>query len=256
MDNTPINYKRKLNIPWLFEMAWRDSRRNRSRLLLFVSSIVFGIGALVAIYSFGFNLKKDVDTQAATLIGADLTIMSNKPVDASIQPLIDSLGDKRSEERNFPSMIYFPKSQGTRLVQVRALHGDFPYYGSLETTPVKAGKDFRNGKNALVDQTLMLQFNAKVNDSIKVGNVTFLIAGILNKAPGQAGIASGIAPIVYIPLQYLEQTGLSQKGSRINYNYSYKFDHKVDMDKLIKNLDPRLDKAGMNYDTIDTRKEN
>ncbi|MGZ3929722.1 MAG: hypothetical protein ACXVJG_22380, partial [Mucilaginibacter sp.] len=73
MDNTPINYKRKLNIPWLFEMAWRDSRRNRSRLFLFVSSIIFGIAALVAIYSFGFNLKKDVDSQAATLIGADLT---------------------------------------------------------------------------------------------------------------------------------------------------------------------------------------
>src|ERR1700743_449286 len=28
------------------------------------------------------------------------------------------------------------------------------------------------------------------------------------------------------------------------------------MDKLTKKLDPRLDKAGMNYDTIDTRKEN
>src|ERR1700743_2812983 len=256
MDNTPINFKRKVNISWLFEMAWRDSRRNRSRLFLFVSSIIFGIAALVAIYSFGFNLKNDVDNQAAILIGADLSIMSNKPVDASMQPLIDSLGDRRSQERSFASMIYFPKSKGTRLVQVRALQGEFPYYGSLETTPVKAGTDFRNGKKALVDQTLALQFNAKVDDSIKVGNVTFLIAGILNKAPGQTGISAGIAPIVYIPLQYLEQTGLSQKGSRIGYNFYYKYDRKVDMDKLTKKLDPRLDKAGMNYDTIDTRKEN
>jgi putative ABC transport system permease protein len=256
MDNIPINYKRKLNIPWLFEMAWRDSRRNRSRLFLFVSSIIFGIAALVAIYSFGFNLKKDIDNQAATLIGADLSITGNKPVEASLQPLIDSLGDRRSQERSFASMIYFPKSKGTRLVQVRALQGDFPYYGSLETTPVQAGKDFRNGKKALVDQTLMLQFNARVDDSIKVGNVTFLIAGILNKAPGQTGISSGIAPIVYIPLQYLQQSGLSQKGSRISYNFYYKFDHAVNMDKLVKNLDPRLERAGMNYDTIDTRKEN
>jgi len=256
MDNTPINYKRKLNIPWLFEMAWRDSRRNRSRLFLFVSSIVFGIAALVAIYSFGFNLKNDVNTQAATLIGADLTISGNKPADASVKPLLDSLGDRRSQERTFASMIYFPKGNGTRLVQVRALQGEFPYYGTLETTPTSAGKAFRDGKKALVDQTLMLQFNAKVNDSIKVGKVTFLIAGILNKAPGQTGVASGIAPIVYIPLQYLEQTGLSQKGSRINYNFYYKFDHKVDVDKLTKSLDPRLDKAGLNYDTVESRKEN
>lgn len=256
MDNTPVNFKRKVNTRWLFEMAWRDSRRNRSRLMLFVSSIIFGIAALVAIYSFGFNLRKDVDTQAATLIGADLTISTNKPVDASMQPLIDSLGDRRSQERSFASMILFPKSKGTRLVQVRALQGGFPYYGSLETTPVKAGIDFRKGKEALVDQTLMLQFNAKVGDSIKVGNITFLIAGTLNKAPGQTGISSSIAPIVYIPMQYLVKTGLVERGSRINYTFYYKYDHKIDIDKLAKGLDSRLDKAGMNYDTINTRKEN
>ena len=36
---------------WLLRMAWRDSRRNRGRLLLFVSSIILGIAALVAINS-------------------------------------------------------------------------------------------------------------------------------------------------------------------------------------------------------------
>ena len=255
MDNQPVNYRRKLNIPWLLEMAWRDSRKNKSRLFLFVSSIIFGIAALVAIYTFGFNLKKDVDNQAATLIGADLSITGNKPVPAYMKPMLDSLGNERSQERSFASMIYFPKGNGTRLVQVRALQGGFPYYGELETTPAAAGRDFRNGKKALVDQTLMLQFNARVNDSIKVGNVTFLIAGVLTKAPGQSGISAGIAPVVYIPLQYLEQTGLSQKGSRISYNYYYKYDRPVDMPRLVKTLDPKLQKEGMGYDTIDTRKE-
>ena len=248
--------KRPLNVGWLFEMAWRDSRKNRSRLFLFISSIIFGIAALVAIYSFGFNVKNDVDNQAATLIGADLTISSNKPADSTIAPMLKTLGDRRSQERSFASMIYFPKGNGTRLVQVRALQGDFPYYGTLETTPVSAGLAFRNGKKALVDQTLMLQFNAKVGDSIKVGNITFLIEGILNKAPGQTGISSGIAPIVYIPLQYLEQTGLDQKGSRINYSYFFKYDRPTNITQLVKGLEPKLEKVGMNYDTIDTRKEN
>ena len=248
--------KNPFNLGWLFEMAWRDSRKNRSRLFLFISSIIFGIAALVAIYSFGYNVKNDVNNQAAGLIGADLSISSSKPADSSMQPMLRTIGDKRSQERSFASMIYFPKSNGTRLVQVRALQGEFPYYGTLETTPVSAGLDSRNGKKALVDQTLMLQFNAKVNDSIKVGNLTFLIAGILNKAPGQTGISSGIAPIVYIPLQYLEQTGLQQKGSRINYSYYYKFPASVNVTNYVKVIEPRLEKAGLNYDTIDTRKEN
>ncbi|HWZ13637.1 MAG TPA: FtsX-like permease family protein [Mucilaginibacter sp.] len=255
MENNPVNTKRRVNLPWLFEMAWRDSRRNRSRLMLFISAIIFGIAALVAIYSFRYNLENDINAQAATLIGADLEISAGKPADASIKPLLDSLGVQRSQQRSFVSMIYFPKSKGTRLVQVRALQGGFPYYGSLETTPVQAGQNFKTGKMALVDKTLMLQFNARVNDSIKVGNVTFLIAGVLNKAPGQTGITSGIAPLVYIPLQYLEQTGLTKKGSRINFSYFYKFDRAVNADKLVKSIGPRLDRAGMNYETIETRKE-
>jgi len=255
MDN-PVNYKRKLNIPWLFTMAWRDSRKSRSRLFLFVSSIIFGIAALVAIYTFGFNLKKDIDAQAATLIGADLTVHSGRLPDARTQKFLDSLGDRRSQERSFVSMVYFPKSQNTRLAQVRALQGEFPYYGKLETIPESAGIDFRGGKNALVDQTLMLQYNAKVGDSIKVGYVTFLIKGTLTKAPGQAGIASGIAPIVYIPMQYLAQTRLMQKGSRINYSFHYKYDHPVDMVKLTKSLDPKMEKLELGYETIETRKQN
>jgi putative ABC transport system permease protein len=43
-------------------------------------------------------------------------------------------------------MIYFTKSNKTRLVQVRALGGEFPYYGILETVPAEAGKAFRKDK--------------------------------------------------------------------------------------------------------------
>ena len=176
-----------LHFRWLLQMACRDSRRNRSRLFLFISSIILGIAALVAIYSLGNNLRDEVNNQAAALLGADLEISGNQPATEPIQHLLDSLGGAQSEQRNFASMILFPKSGGTRLIQVRALSGQFPYYGSLETEPVSAGNSFRNQQQALVDETLMLQFNAKVGDSIKVGEVTFAIAGKLLNAPGQTG---------------------------------------------------------------------
>ncbi len=253
MDN--FNFKRKINFAWLFKMALRDSRRNRSRLLLFISSIVFGIAALVAIYSFRYNIQNDINEQAATLIGADLTISGNKEPDDKLQKVLDKLGNDRSQERSFPSMVLFPKTFSTRLVQVKALAGKFPYYGDLETTPVQAGRSFKTGKYALVDKTLMLQFNAKVGDSVKVGNQTFAIAGVLNKAPGQTGIAASIAPLVYIPMQYLDKTGLITVGSRINYSYYYKFGNKTDVEKLAKGMETQLDKAGFNYDTIEGKKK-
>ena len=256
-DNSfPGSYKFPINFRWLLLMAWRDSRRNRSRLFLFISSIILGIAALVAIYSFEYNLRQDMDGQAKSLLGADLVIETNRTVKKEALPMLMSLGGELSEERTFASMIYFPKSQGTRLVNVRALKGTYPYYGEIETDPISASRAFRDGQEALVDKTLMLQFDAKVGDSIKVGELTFLISGVLNKAPGQTGFAASVAPIVYIPLNYLDQTGLSQKGSRINYNFYYKFGNDVNVEKLVKKLEPRLEKAELDYETIESRKEN
>ncbi|HEY0680229.1 MAG TPA: ABC transporter permease, partial [Chitinophagaceae bacterium] len=240
---------------WILLMAWRDSRRNRSRLLLFVSSIILGIAALVAIYSLSNVLRDEIDQQAASLLGADLEITGNKPIRTALGGLVDSLGDQRSEQRSFSSMIYFPKSGGTRLIEVKALGGDFPYYGDFETSPAGVSRTFRKGQQALVDQTLMLQFNAKQGDSIKIGDLSFAIAGTLLAAPGKTGLSASVAPVVYIPLSYLEQTGLDQKGSRINHRFFFKYDTKTDLEKVANEIEPRLQNAGLSYDTIETQKE-
>ena len=237
-------------------MAWRDSRRNRSRLLLFLSSIILGIAALVATFSFGYNLQHDINDQARTLVGSDLVIDDNHQPEPEMQHLLDSLGSQRSQERTFASMIYFMKNQRTRLVQVRALEGNYPYYGSLETTPLMAGLTFRSGQQALVDKTLMLQYGAVVGDTIKIGEIPFVIGGILNKSPGRNEISLTAAPPVYIPLRYLAQTGLMQKGSRIDFRYYFKFDSATDVQKLVSGIEPRLEKAGMDYETVENRKKN
>jgi putative ABC transport system permease protein len=256
MDLERFKYKRRLRFGWLLKMAWRDSRRNRSRLFLFISSIVLGIAALVAIFSLGDNVRSDIDSQAKTLVGADLVIESNKKVSSRIRPLLDSLGDQRSVERTFASMIYFTKNDGTRLVQVRALEGDYPYYGTIETAPVRAARSFRKNRQALVDKTLMLQYNAQVGDSIQIGDVTFAIAGVITKAPGRTGISTTVAPPVYIPLKYLDSTGLIQKGSRIATSYYYKYNQPAVIESVISDIEPRLDKEGLDYDTVEERKRN
>jgi putative ABC transport system permease protein len=255
MDIARFKYRRKLRFGWLLKMAWRDSRRNRSRLFLFISSIVLGIAALVAIFSLGDNVRSDIDAQAKTLVGADLVIESNKKISSRIKPLLDSLGDEHSVERTFASMIYFTRNDGTRLVQVRALEGDYPYYGTIETTPLGAAQSFRKAREALVDKTLMLQYNAHVGDSIQIGDVTFAIAGVITKAPGRTGISTTVAPPVYIPLKYLDSTGLIQKGSRIATSYYYKYNHPAEISGVISDIEPRLDKEGLDYDTVEERKK-
>lgn len=235
-------------------MAWRDSRRSRSRLFLFTSAIILGISALVAINSFRDSLFDEINNQAKGLLGADLVIESNKPIPTEQLYYLDSLGSEWSRESAFASMIYFPRTDGTRLVQVRALDGNFPYYGEIETLPEEAARKFQMGKTALVDQTLMLQYDVDVGDEVKVGEVTFEIVGKLQQVPGQSGITATVAPVVYIPYRYLEQTGLVQRGSRINYNFYYKFGDEEQATRLVEAEKDKWDAMGFDWETIEDRK--
>jgi putative ABC transport system permease protein len=240
---------------WLAKMALRDSRKNRSRLFIFISSIVLGISALVAIRSFGDGLEKEISSQAKSLLGADLVLTSIQPLDSSAQSFVDSLNGKKARENSFASMVLFPKTQSLRLAQVRALEGDFPFYGRIETIPTNDFNDLQNGPYALVDQTLLIQFNAKPGDSIQIGNLSFKIIGGLEKVPGQAGIAATVAPVIYIPFRFLDQTGLAAKGSRINYKFYYKFDNQIDVNKLTEKIKVRADKENLSVITVETTKE-
>jgi putative ABC transport system permease protein len=240
---------------WLFVMAWRDSRRNRGRLFLFISSIVLGIAALVATLSFGYNLREDVDDQAKELVGADMVIRGRHAISDSLRAMKVFAGARHSEEKSMASMVAFPRSQSSRLVQLIGISGDYPYYGRIETRPASAAMDFRGKRAALVDQTLMLEFGARVGDSIRVGTLDLVIAGALIRMPGRNQISLTVAAPVCIPLRYVDSAGLDIKGSRIESEVYYQFKPGTDMSELMASLGPELESEHVRYETVEIRKE-
>lgn len=237
-------------------MAWRDSRKSKSRLLLFISSIILGIAALVAINSFGENLKDDINGQAKELLGADVELAANKP-DYQYD-FIDSLDYEVSYENSFASMIFFPKNQESRLVDVRALKGDFPYYGEMESYPESAARGFRTGgPKALVDKSIMIQYNVDIGDSVRIGQQTFVIEGQLISSPSQSIATALIAPAVYISMDYLDDTKLIQKGSRVYYRRFYKLNNLADdydLDARFRKDREKLRLDGISADSVEERK--
>ncbi|AZQ58702.1 FtsX-like permease family protein [Maribacter sp. MJ134] len=229
-------------------MAWRDGKASGKRLLLFMASILLGIAAVVSIQSFSQNLKENIGLQSKALMGADYLIDSNQPANARVQQLMDSLGGADAMEVKFASMAAFNKNGATKLVQVRGVEGDFPFYGALETEPADAATTYQERGGALVDATAMLQFNLKPGDSVKLGTLTFPIIGSLVTAPGSTGIGTSVAPPVMVPYRFMQPSGLLQKGSRLAYNY-YFLDPDADLEALDETVDPLLDEQNADMDT-------
>jgi putative ABC transport system permease protein len=239
---------------WTWRMAWRDSRTHRKRLALFSCSIVLGIAALAAIGSLGGNLEQAIEEQTKALLGADLVITSRDAFTPEEDRWLQGLGGEQSREVSFSSMIFLPRTEGTRLAQVRALSGGFPYYGKLETEPAKAAADFRHGGGALVEETLLRQFGAKTGDNIRVGKLTTPIVGRLEKVPGETVALSTIAPRVYISMDDLPRTGLMQEASLARYRTCFKFGPGIDVPKLVERIRPQLEKFRLGHDTVEERK--
>jgi putative ABC transport system permease protein len=233
---------------WLFKMAWRDAKASRVRLLLFMASIILGIAAVVSIQLFSINLKDNIQLQSKALMGADYIIDSRKQPTERAQAIIDSLKPDASEV-NFVSMIAFPKSGGTKLVKVRALKGDFPFYGTIDTEPASAASTYQDSGGALVDATLLLQFNIKPGDSIKVGELTLPIAGALKAIPGTTAISTSIAPPVIIPNRFVESTELLQFGSRKEYQFFYKASDTLNLSQFEEKINPMLEAENSDLDT-------
>lgn len=239
--------KSNSNPAWLFKMAWRDAKASRARLLLFMASIILGIAAVVSIQLFSQNLTDNIQRQSKSLMGADFRIDINEVPSERAQEIIDSLQPDASEV-SFVSMVAFPKNDGTKLVRVRGLQGDFPFYGKLETEPVTASSSYKTSGGALVDATLMLQYNLQAGDSIKIGEITLPIAGALNAIPGNTAVSSSVAPLVIIPYRFIEATKLLQFGSRKRYEFFYN-QPDTDLVLLEEQLQPILEEENADLDT-------
>ncbi|PTX41437.1 putative ABC transport system permease protein [Christiangramia gaetbulicola] len=239
----------KAGFSWLLKMAIRDGKASSRKLLLFMASIVLGIAAVVSIQSFSNSLKENIALQSKSLMGADYIIDAEKLPNERVSFIMDSLGGPEAEEISFASMAAFPGKEGTKLVRVRGIKGGFPFYGDLETEPVSAANDYQENGVALVDATLMLQLGIEKGDKIKIGNIELPVGGALKSVPGSAALFSSIAPPVIIPHRFIEKTGLIQTGSRIGYNYYFRADPKLDLEKFDEKIDPILDANDADLDT-------
>ena len=242
---------------FLIKTAIRDSRKDRGKLFMFMSSIILGISALVAINSFNYNLVRDIDKQAATLLGADMAISGNREISPSQKLLIDSLDiiDHAKETEIF-SMSYIAKTDASHFVRIKALEGRFPFYGKIKTEPESAYKNFQNAKEALVDDSMMSEHGLIVGDSIKLGTESFLISGRLKSAFGSIGITSSFAPTIYISKQYLASTNLIQPGSMVEYAYYYKLGTATNVEDWKDIHNRAFRNESLRVQTIEDQKEN
>jgi putative ABC transport system permease protein len=223
---------------FILRMAWRDSRASRRRLALFSLSIVFGIAALVALGSGSASLARAMRVQAKALLGADLILTSRAPFSAGVERAVAAFGGAEARDDSLASMMVFPDSGGAaRLVEVRALEGEFPFYGDFVTEPAGAADRLRRGEAVVVlEETLANQFGVKAGDTVRLGRSVFTVAGALRKLAGESAAIATFAPRALLPRGRLPATGLIAPGSVVRHRLALRLPPGADADAAAAEL--------------------
>ena len=240
---------------WVWVMAWRDARHNFSRLFLFMTSLITGIAAVVALDSLNQTLQNDIDRNAKELLGADLVVNSDKKFNEELVTLFGYSNLPQASEADMASMVLFLNNNQSRLIRLVALEGPFPFYGEIETLPADAYQKLSEGRYAMLDETLASQFEVSSGDSIRIGSGVFIVSGTVSKIPGGGGIMASFTPSVYISMSELDSTRLVQYGSRVNYKRFFKIEDEATLESTVNTFEPVLKKYGHSYETVERRKE-
>jgi putative ABC transport system permease protein len=239
-------------------LAWRESRSPR-RLVLLMASVTAGVAALVAIGSFTQNLQDSVRDQARALLGADLAVGSAAPFSPRAEAVIASLAEgagaaggvaETARVTSFAAMAYVPRTAGARPVQVLAIAGGFPFYGRIETTPPGQWARLTEPGGVLVEPALLTMFDARVGDTLSLGEARFEIRGTVVNYPGDVGIRSALGPRVFLPAADVPATGLLRFGSRARYDAFVKLPPGTDAQRLAGRARPRLASERVSIRTV------
>jgi putative ABC transport system permease protein len=246
-----------VSLRFVATMVRREIRAGR-RLWVHGLAIALGVAGLVAINSFREDLRASIRIQARALLGADLELRSNRSFPDSVRAVLDSAastGVPVSYATSFASMALAPATGFTRLVQVRAVQGAAPYYGTVTTRPDSAWRALSGGPYALADPAVLVQLGIGVGDTLRLGDRAFTVLGAVEQYPGRVSLEAAIGPRVYIPMGYLEGTNLIRLGSLAFYEASLAIPDETVMRRFLNRHGLLLQRHQVRYDTVDETEE-
>jgi len=203
--------------PWVWRLSWRDSRVEARRLSIFASAVITGVAALAAIHGLRGSLDSAVERQSRSLLGADVKVSSRAAFSDEDRESIRAMGTEMASEVTFSTMLYWVDEDAGRLVQLRAIEGDFPFYGEVVTDPEPAWENLEEGNRILVEPALLEQFGQGIGSVARLGSAAVRVGGVILEPAPRSGRFAGLAPEVYTSAAVVRESELLGAMSLASY---------------------------------------
>lgn len=201
-------------------MAGRELRASWRRLLFFFICVSIGVGAIVTLRSIIQSIRQGLMSEARAMIAADVLVQTNRPWTSELRAEVDKrIADApvlaKSESVETPTMVRAEKGSIAKMVELRGVEADYPYYGTLQLQGDAAySHALLRDRGALVGADLITQLGVSPGDAILIGGQPFTVRGVIAQEPGRRVGGFSFGSRVLVDLADLRKTGLLAFGSR------------------------------------------
>lgn len=206
---------------FLLDLAWRELRVNGRSLWVFCACLMLGVILVAAAGGLYRVVSSGLLADTRILLGGDLEIDSSAPLPSTVLEWIDERGDM-SLVIELDTMLGTPDGNFLR-VELQSVDSSYPLYGELvlePAIPLEQTVAFEASRfGAAVDAILAERLGIGVGDSVYVGGLVLHVRAIVISQPDRRLNANWRGAPLILSEAALEQTGLIQPGSRIEYEY-------------------------------------
>lgn len=200
------------------QMLKRDFRAGELRLLGL--ALVIAVASLSSVSFFSDRLSRALAREAHQLLGGDLLLLADHPWEQAYRVEAERLGLRVIGSTGFASMTL--ANGASHLADIKAVEPGYPLRGALRTAaalnvPDAEARGTPARGSVWLDERLTAALEAKVGDTVRLGNADFAVAAVLTLEPDRGVNFFNIAPRLMMHAGDLPATQLIQVGSRVTW---------------------------------------
>ncbi len=230
----------------IFRWIIAELKNSKRFTILFVANLVFGLSGFIVLQSLKSSIATLIDSNTKNYLSADYSVSVRRLFsDTELESLSAVVNpDQSSRAWEFMTMIQNQKSD-SRLVQIKAVKQNYPFYGSLTLGSQKIikgtdPKEIMTDKKAWVYPELLVQLNIKIGDKVKILGQEFVIADTIVDDATQTMRLSSLAPKIYLGFDQVQSMGISSLGVTLTDQMYFKFSESESVEPLIQKLNQSI----------------
>jgi putative ABC transport system permease protein len=234
--------------------AMRELRGGIRGFRILIACLALGVAAIAAVGNVRMAIETGLDRNAAVLLGGDAEVeFSYRYASPEERAWMENASEEISEIVDFRSMLGTggPDGAGRTLVQVKAVDGAYPLYGSVTLEgggPLADALAPQGAAPGLVaDTTLIDQLGLEIGDRVTLGGTAFRLSGRLLQEPDSVTQGISLGPRVIVRRADLEGSGLLSEGSLFESSYRLRLDPGADLEAIGAEAQERFRDKGLQW---------